>query len=414
MASSVPTVSRLDYTPVLKLLDFLVRLTESVGLPLTRLEVDSILSASRRRTGLTDWGDEAFIERMRFLLVEINQAGFAPLGRAFMRASAITAVRNRLQIEAYIGLHPEIESRPIEKPIFIVGFPRTGTTLVQNLLTLDDRNRALEFWELTQVVPVSSDRAIDRRKRMEAARLMLRLAYWAAPEMRTIHEVDVHSPEECWYLFQNIFAVLNNDLMSGVESIGDRLLESDMVGPYREYRRMLQLLSEGAEFDRYVLKCPEHLWFIEDLLEVFPDACIVWTHRDPVSSVASYSSLISLQWRVLYGRIDPTVIGSHIANRFVQGVERAMATRDAVGDENRFFDVDFRELTADPAGMIRRIQEHFDLPRPAETDAAVQAYLENGRHDKAGAHHYSFEQFGLDPTALRTRFVPYIERFGLD
>ena len=295
--------------------------------------------------------------------------------------------------------------------MFVLGFPRTGTTLLQNLLCLDPGRRSLPFWELTHPTPISEDSVQDRNVRIRSAERVLSMAYRLAPEMRTIHEIKASTPEECWYLFFHCFAVLNYDLQTGVGHFGDWLLKEDLGWAYASYQRQLTFLNHHWPANNLVLKCPEHLWFLDALLEVFPDACIVWTHRDPVASIASYCSLISLTYRMHFGEMQPTRIGAHIQKRFHQGVTRAMAARDAFDNDNIFFDVRFHELVQDPAKMIGRITEHFGLQPVAEE--AIANWLNNGRADKRGAHQYSAERYGLDRARILDQFQPYIDRFGI-
>ncbi|MEC8423996.1 MAG: sulfotransferase, partial [Myxococcota bacterium] len=209
------------------------------------------------------------------------------------------------------------------------------------------------------------------------------------------------------------FQVMNYDLTADFREFGDWMMGRDMVPAYRYYKRQLQILAHHTRTRHFLLKCPEHLWFVDALLAVFPDACVVWTHRDPVASVASYCSLSSLQRRMLFGRIDRPAIGAHIQDRFRVGVERAMGARDAVGNPSSFFDVDFTDLVQDPLSMVHRIQAHFGLPRTADADAAMQSWLDNGRKDKRGQHRYSAEQWNLDPAAIHAEYASYIERFAI-
>ena len=268
----------------------------------------------------------------------------------------------------------------------MLGFPRSGTTLLQNLLEQAPSRRALRFWELTNPIPEHEEPSRDRAARVRRAERDLTWAYWFVPEMEEMHEVRADTAEECWPLLANTWSVLNFDICHGLVPYGDWLLKQEMAWAYREYRRQLQLLLWRERVDQLVLKCPEHLWFLDSVLEAFPDACIVWTHRDPLDCVASYSSLISLSRRTLQGRIDPAQIGPHIADRFHQGVERAMAARDAIGDESRFFDVNFRELVADPVGMTNRIEERFGLD---PTDhRLLDDWLTKKRADAPGRHRY--------------------------
>ncbi|MCO4744469.1 MAG: sulfotransferase [Proteobacteria bacterium] len=404
------TVRNLEYTWQARLVDSLARVGEILGLPLGKLEAESILASAKRQTGLTDFGGTGFHEPLDKIVDVAKDAELASLGRVFIRQTMIRAACNRLWMREYLKKHPEAREIPVKRPVFVLGFPRTGTTVLQNLLCEHPDRRGLQFWELTHPVPMLDDVAKDEAKRKRSAKSMLDIGYFIAPEMAEVHEVLTESFEECWYLFSNTFQVLNYDLASGMRAYGDWILEHDMTEAYKEYRTSLQVLLHQRPAENLVLKCPEHLWFLDSLLEVFPDACIIWTHRDPFDSIASYCSLISMGRRSLFGTIDPHDLGKQVTERFHLGIERALAAR-ARHDEKRFFDVPFDQLIKDQAGMIARICEHFDLD---PTDAAtVQAWLENGRKDKRGAHQYSAETYGLDPVAIRARYADYIERFSV-
>lgn len=406
------TVQKQEYSLLLKTLNLLAGAAWSLGFP-GRLTADSILGAAKKQTGLADWGDEAFRAALDELLTHMGSAPLSSLGRTNAYLSLVQAASNRLNIAEYFKTHPQTRDTPIKRPLFILGFPRTGTTLLQNLLSQDPNRRALQFWELVQPVPVHADPAIDEKKRLRSAKRLLSFAYLIAPEMKYVHEIRADTAEECWPLFSNTFAVMNYDLQSAITGVGDWLMKADMSGPYREYRQQLQLISQTQPGVDFVLKCPEHLWFLDSLLEVFPDACIVWTHRDPVASVASYCSLISLNQRMLYGKFEPLPIGKHITQRFEQGVARAMAARAAKGKPGQFFDVSFQELVEDPIAMVHRIHRHFELPTPAGMDAAMDSWLNNGRADKRGKHQYSAERYGLDINSIHEQYAEYIERYSI-
>jgi hypothetical protein len=247
---------------------------------------------------------------------------------------------------------------------------------------------------------------------MRNADIMLKAAYLIAPEQKQVHFIDASTYEECWPLMANTFNVMNYDLQSGLKGYGDYLMKRDMSPSYQEYREMLQLNSWRNGGGDLVLKCPEHLWFIDALLEVFPDACIVWTHRDPVPTIASYCSLISMQWRTLYGSFDPHELGAHITQRFHEGTQRAIAQR-AKADPKRFFDVNFHNLVNDQAGTVREICAYFDLDYGEGMDDKIQGWLGSGRDDHKGAHKYSIERYGIDTAKVYERYADYISAFGV-
>lgn len=411
------TVQKSEYRRTLKAADALLGGLDRLGLPFGRFDAAAMLRAATRQSGgLTDFGDPFFREPMDVLLDCLATKPLSNLGRVLSRSTMIKALSNRLQIEDYCRRHPEVLDIEIDQPLFILGFPRTGTTLLQNLLSLDGGDRALQFWEVQNPVPTSDDPERDRRKRMRTADLTLRLAYFVAPEMRTIHEIKTTTAEECWPLFSNSFTVLNYDLQSNFTEYGAWLLDFDMRPAYAFYKKALQVLAHRTRTRHFVLKCPEHLWFLDALVHVFPDARIVWTHRDPVASVASYCSLISLGQRMLYGRLDKHALGAHITTRFRTGVARAMDARDrmaAAGGPDRFFDVDFKRLVRDPATAVRQIKAWAGLEHDGASAARVARWLATERGDKRGAHRYAAEVYGLDAAAIHDQYRPYIERFSI-
>ncbi len=406
------TVTRMVHGPLEGLVNTVLTVLEKCGWKATIPDVDGVLAEAIRKTKpLSDFGDDAFRPALTQLMASLDRAEWTTIGRFLVRGLARRALQHRLQIEDWFGRHPEAAEIPIERPIFVLGFPRTGTTLLQNLLAAAPHRRVLQFWELTNPVPVHADYAIDRRRRTRQIKIDLFGAYQVVPELPKLHHVTPTSPEECWSLFASSLSVLNFDLSHGLHDFGDWLLEQPMAWAYREYRRQLQMLLWREPADRLVLKCPEHLWFVDSLLEVFPDACVVMTHREPTDCIASYCSMVSLNRRTMAGRIDPVPLGAHITKRFRQGMERAMKARDAFGDESRFFDVDFYDLVGDPAAMVGRIEDHFGLQKTEPERLAD--WLDNKREDKRGAHKYSAALYGLDPAAVHAEFAPYIDRFGV-
>jgi hypothetical protein len=295
------TVKRLEHRPLEKLLNALCAVSIKLGLPLTNIELDNVTRMTVRKVGLKDWGDERFLQPLAVVLEELHGPEYAALARTFIRNIAFRALRHRLLFEERLKQRPHILDIPVQRPIFVLGFPRTGTTLVQNLLCLENGRRGLQFWELTRPLPFDDDRPreADRAARIKETQREIDFTTLLVPEMHQVHYIDATTVEECWPLMNNTFAVLNFDLAHGISGYGDWLMDFPMEWAYREYKRMLQMLLEQWPAEQLTLKSPEHLWFLDALLEVFPDACIVWTHRNPFDCVASYSSMITLSRRTL-------------------------------------------------------------------------------------------------------------------
>jgi len=410
-APTVPTVSRRTYGPLLKAADAAAKIGEKLGVKLGSYDLEHILATARARTGLTDFGPETFREPMQKIIDTAGAMPFTSLGRVVTAQSFTKAAANRLHYEKFVVDHPEVRDIKVERPIFVLGFPRTGTTVLQNLLALHPERRGLQFWELIEPTPTHDDFAIDRAKRMANLDRILKLAYLVAPEQRDVHYVDTSTLEECWPLFGNSFAVLNWDLQCGNKAYGDWLVdEYDMHAAYAEYRQWLQVALWRQPAANLVTKCPEHLWFVDALLDTFPDACIVWTHRDPVDTIASYCSLISMQWRTLLGGFEPKDIGDHVSRRFHQGIERAMEARQR-HDPKRFYDLEFSRFVRDPAAAVRDVCRHFDLSYGKGMDGEVANWLATKRSDERGAHKYDAEMYGLRKGDILDQYSGYIENF---
>jgi hypothetical protein len=405
------TVRRMVPGPLEAVVNAFLTLAAKLGLGLTRMEVDSVLNEALRRTRpLTDFGDPQFMGALTKLMESLDQAEWTHMGRVLVRGLVRRALQHRLKIAQWFKDHPEVFEVPIERPIFVLGFPRTGTTLLQNLLSCAPQRRALQFWELSDPTPRHKDLQTDRRRRMRQITFDLWAAYKVVPELPKLHHSTPTSPEEDWSLFINTINVLNFDLSHGLTDFGDWLLEQDLTWAYREFRTFLQILLARIPAEQLVLKCPEHLWFLDNLLAVFPDACIVMTHREPTDCIASYCSMVSLNRRSMAGRIDPVPLGRHITKRFREGMDRAMAARDQACAE-RFLDIDFYDLVGDPVATVHRIEEHFGLK---QTDSALlQDWLDTKRHDTRGAHKYSAELYGLEPKRVHEELAAYIERFNV-
>jgi hypothetical protein len=389
-------------------------LLDWVGAPLGTLDEASILASARRSSGKEDWGDEVFRGALRNLVEATGSAPLTGFGRVMLRQTWIKAVENRLAWQAWVKAHPSVADVKVERPVFVLGFPRTGTTAMQNLMALDPSRRALQFWELTSPVPQSDDKAADEARRIAWVSRQLKVAYAVAPEMGDVHYIAADTYEECWPLFANTFAVMNFDFQSGIPAVGDYFMSRhDMVHAYREYRALLQLLLFQRPAGNLVLKCPEHLWFLDALLEVFPDACVVWTHRDPYDAVASYCSLISMQWRNLYGRFDPKVVGRHIEDRFLLGVERAMEARARCARPGQIYDVPFHRTVEEPEQVIRDVCAHFGLPIGADSDEQVRVWVAHERADKRGRHVYDAARYGVDRDRVHERFAAYIKAYDI-
>jgi hypothetical protein len=396
------------------------RALQGVGLARTPLSEESLIAAARRATGLHDFGatfrDAATREPMRRLLRALEQeAGLHPLGRAMLRANLVRALVNRLRLEQARDLHPEIDALPVTAPIFIVGLQRTGTTLLHRLLACEPRLRPLLSWEALNPAPFPSSprqrRPTGRDPRMRLAELAERGLRYLAPEFFAIHPVEAHAPEEDVLLLDMTFVSPTADVTLHVPSYSAWFEQVDQRAAYRYLERVLKLLLWQRP-GRYLGKTPHHLEHLDALLEVFPDARVIQTHRDPLRVVASFCSMISHGRGVFSDHVDPRVVGEQLGRKAVRAVTRSMEARERLGAD-RFLDVAYADLVVDPLKQVRRIYDFAGLSLSSETEAAMHSWIGGNPQDKHGRHRYRLEDFGIEHDRLEEQLDPYCRRFGV-
>lgn len=355
--------------------------------------------------------DEPLPEAYHELVKAFNEErDISFLGHQMMKYILAHGIRNRILIKNFLAANEHIAEEPIEKPLFIVGFPRTGTTLLFNLLAQYPGARVPLYWELQHPVPPPAADQRNTDPRIRQVESELDGFYKMFPKMRLIHEHQTEGPDECLFLLRNSFACVSYGLAGDMTAYIDWLLMRDMSEDYRYYRRQLQLLQSGTPGSPWILKSPVHLLQLNVLLKVFPDANIVQTHRDPESFMPSVCSMHALFKRVYKQKVDYRRIGEIQLDLMKNFLDQAMETR-SVADPKRFFDVRYTDLVADPLGTAHSIMKYFGYPEKAGYSEKMKAWLAENRQHKHGKHVYTLEQFGLNAEAIRATFSRYRERF---
>jgi hypothetical protein len=387
------------------------------GLPLADLTEESLLSAAQRQTRLSDWGNESFRISLRILLESLEkEANLNFVGRSLLRRYCIRLLVNRLRLQDDFKRHPEILQVPIQRPLFILGLPRTGTTLLHNLLSQDPSSRWLHLWELISPSPPPEPETRETDPRIEAAEKIVKRINFLFPKwsaaFSAAHYVSPKGPEECNQLFEHEFASILFGLRANVVTYLAWLGAQAMVAPYRFYRQQLQLLGWHWSGDHWVLKAPVHLFNLDALLTVFPDACIVQTHRDPLKVLPSACSLYAIVRGVYTDRVDLRGISEQLLNLLANGLEREMQVRESALAE-QFYDVNYSTLVQDPIGTVRRLYEYFGYTFNPRMEENLNRWISENPQHKQGIHRYSLEQFGLEPKVVNRRFVNYRQRFNI-
>jgi Sulfotransferase family len=391
------------------------RMLERAGWPLVEFDPESIVEEARARAGLDDFGDEVFREPLRRLLEGYaTEAHFTTVGRLAARRDTISLLVNRLRLVEDRKRHAAIAHEAIRRPWFIVGLPRTGSTLLHHLLAQDPGSRVLQAWEVMFPSPPPERAGYETDPRIGQAERQLRWLDRMAPEFKAIHPLGARLALECIALMSYSFLSSRFHTTYHVPSYQEWLERQDLRPAYELHRRILQHLQWRTPAERWVLKAPSHLYALDALFATYPDAVVVQTHREPLVVLASVASLTAVLQGVFTDRLDLGEIGQEVTRRWANGLERAMHLRQSgrVPGE-RFFDVHYHEMLADPIAVIRRIYARFDVPFTAEADRRMRRHLAVNPQGGHGVHRYSLAAFGLDPQELTHRFKAYREHFDV-
>ena len=382
---------------------------------LWRLEPQALKAKARKVTGLSDFGDDAPLDEPLEILCRslAEDTQINPMGRLSVYFVLLRNLINRLRLEDFAKRHPEVFERPVQPPIVVIGMPRSGTTFLQRLIAQDPGIRSLPFWELFNPLPPGNlDEPVpDPDPRIAEGAKALRFTYWRAPDLRFIHEMENETPDEEIPLLSMGFAAPLFEYMALVPQFVEWYLGVDHTDGYRYFHRLLQAMQHlRPAGERFVLKSPSHLEMLKPLLTAFPDATVVQTHRDPVTSVISLSSLVTYGQRANFNHPNPHLVGRLYAD-FVERLLRASVT-DRPENDPRFVDVHFRPLIADPLAQLRRVYDTAGLNLTEPVRQRMLAWIDRDDEQRV-RHDYSAADFGLDVERLRERFAFYYERFDV-
>jgi hypothetical protein len=373
------------------------------------LSVTDLRRAASRSTGLTDWGDDPLADLFESLVTSLESDGnLTPLGRAIAKQGLIRLLKARLYIQRELAARPDITQREIRRPIIVAALPRTGTTLLHNLLSLSEDGRPLLLWE-TMTPARSGRRLSDPDRRLERARQQVAFLNRWLPTMATMHEISADGPEECSQIlaYSYLIPLPADSLISGYRSRLDRLTDAELDLMYQYHRAQLQIL-QGDSSPRWILKGIAHLIGMGSLLGTYPDACVIQTHRDPCKVVPSVCSLQHLFVEPMFRNLAG--YGEAVASSLADRLRRGLEGRDRFPAE-RVFDLAYEDLVAHPLESLQQIHDHFGLEfTPRHRQRCEQWLAANPRH-KHGVHKYSLEQFGLTEQRIDELYGFYTDRF---
>ena len=380
----------------------------------TELSVDAICAAAVAATELSDFGTDDFRERLAVQLDEMNaDPERTGLGRMLMFGDCVRYASNRLRIRDLLKQHPEILDIPIEKPVIVIGLPRSGTTNLVNLLASDSRFRSMPLWESYQPVPdpreaIPADGVDPRWTRCQG---MWEAMQVGAPFVAAMHPMNPDHVHEELELMTPDFTSYNLEWVARAPKWRDYYVAHDQTESYAYMKTVLQIMQWYRPRERWVLKSPQHLEQIGPLMTTFPDASIVVTHRDPVAVVQSTITMVTYGARTAYKTPNPEWYRDYWIERIGMLLDASMRDRHLL-PADRTTDVYFHEYMADEAGTLQRIYDMAGIDFTEAAKAEVAAYQDAHPRGKEGRVVYDLRgDFNITPEEVRARFSDYMNTF---
>lgn len=381
-----------------------------------RIDVTELAEEACRAAGLGDFGGATWREGAERLADALNgEAALNEVGRAIAATEMTDYLANRLRVVDWVRRHPELTRREIRPPIVILGQPRTGTTILFDLLAQDPANRVPLTWEVDRPWPPPQTAGYRTDPRIEEVEATLAATEALIPGFLGMHALGARLGQECVRITGGEFRSMIFSTQYRVPGYQRWLLhQADMAPAYRYHRLFLQYLQSAHPAQRWVLKSPAHLWSPGALMAEYPGALVVQTHRDPVRVVCSLASLIDLLRRLASDDVSISAVAAEWVDDIATGLDRAVAARqDGTVPANQAVDVQFAEFMADPMTVVGRIYERLGTELSADAELRMRHFLADNPQEKHGGHTYSFADTGLDAGALRERTCGYRDYFDV-
>ena len=361
---------------------------------------------------------------LEILVESLNQeASLHEVGRQYFNEFLLRLLTNHLQLQQEYDRYPDIAQIPLHRPLFVVGLFRSGTTFLHNLLSQDPASRWLSVAEALYPTPAPQRDRWATDPRIPKAIRHLQFQDSLAENFSAAHHIDALRPAECSRLFEHDLIGHLFDFRANVPTYSHWLLNQDLTAAYQSYRHQLQYLSTHWSGSHWVLKAPAHLLALDTLLQVFPDAAIVYLHRDPLTVLPSCCSLSATGRSRFSAESHPLILGEYWLELLAESVNRAMGFRDRlaggllsseqvlVRDKPPIYEVSYSALIHDPITMIKSIYDYFNYPFSSTLATELQRWIAENPQHKHGVHRYTLDEFGLTTPQIKAKFSPYYDRF---
>ncbi len=377
------------------------------------LDAEALLTAALKRARREAFDDASFVPPLKRLIASCNaESDLNRLGRNAVKYEIHRSLHNVLEFERRERQDPALLARPIERPIFITGMPRSGSTFLHRLLVRDTAVAAPLSWRLVHPHPSAAGplgEAVHRAK-VQAQFYLMR---FLAPELNSLHEVAAGEPEECTDITAQVFQSLRYDSVYRVPSYQSWLQHHGHVEAYRFHRRFLQHLDVQEPGRRWILKSPDHVFALDDIRAVYPDAQWVFIHRDPVAVLASVARLTEVLRRPFAHSVDLAEIGQQVCASWLDGAQRMMR---AAASSSSILQLHYTEIIAAPQQAAARLFQYASHASSRDAAQRMRKWLGNrtNRRHRQRQRRYNLASFGLDAEALREQFKPYTDTFGIE
>jgi hypothetical protein len=400
-----------------KLFNGIARALNTVGLAKTELSEEALIAEARRQTGLERFGDESFLPTLRTLLGALRtEAELNPFGQFFARTNTLGSLKNRLHANACFEAHPDIRQRKIPAPIIIIGPHRSGTTRLHRMMAEDTRLQHLKTWEGFNPGSWLNAPDLGKAARYKEVKTALNVSQRLYPGAFVAHPMHADWPEEEMLLLNHSFCGFSVLGAYHIPSYYEWFLNGDKTHGYRYMADLMNLISWSrgdAQEKRWLLKNPQHMLDLDVLMKVFPDAKLVFIHRDPLKTVAS---TMSLMWRYAVQHTDRHCRGQ-VRDVWLdfceQAARRCIEGRTSI-PANQQLDIYYEEMNRDWRAVLRRVYEFAGLDFTPTTEQALDAWLtQSESENRHGGHRYSLDEFGTSNKEVDARMMFYRERYAI-
>jgi hypothetical protein len=410
MNSSATTLQQIRPVLPVRLFNGFGALLEKTRIRSTPMTAANLIRTATGRCGLDDFGEGEFFEAMSRLLDSCQEeAGLNLIGKVALKVDILEALSARLKMERDRQLYPKISRQEIREPLFIVGLPRSGTSVLHRLLAADPDHRAPLMWEVRSPSPPTR---ADEKRRIQRATQSCNFFNWLVPTFRYVHAVGAEVPQECVSLMTPTFLSDQFDAMYYVPSYRAWFFRQDLRHAYKYHRRFLQHLQFRRAARRWILKAPTHMFAMPALLSVYPDALFVQTHRTPIDSIASVSSLVTILRSAFSDAVDPYTVCREAIDYWSDTIGKFWHQRCRLAD-SRICDIRYDEIRREPIGVVRQIYDHFGWSLSREAEQRMRALVASQAERKSANHRYDLSQFGCSAEEVLNAFAPYCERLSL-